>query len=54
MLDDGALRWLTYPKCPKMNAHCGRFNHTIQECFVDYHEDLLFTGPVLFNQKMSD
>jgi transposase InsO family protein len=44
----------TYPKTPKMNAHCERFNRTIQEYFVDYHEDLLFTDPALFNQKMSD
>ena len=26
-----------------MNAHNERFNRTIQEQFVDYHEDLLFT-----------
>jgi len=25
-----------------MNAHCERFNHTIQDEFVDYHETLLF------------
>jgi transposase InsO family protein len=48
------VHWKTYPKTPKMNAHCERFNRTIQECFVDYHEDLLFTDPALFNQKMSD
>lgn len=27
----------TYPKTPKMNAHCERFNRSIQEEFVDYH-----------------
>ena len=43
----------TYPKTPKMNAHCERFNRTIQECFADNHEDLLFTDLALFNQKMS-
>ena len=32
----------TYPKSPKMNAHCERFNRTIQEECVDYHYDLLF------------
>jgi transposase InsO family protein len=42
------------PKTPKMNAHCERFNRNIQECFVDYHENLLLTDPALFNQKMSD
>ena len=32
----------TYPKTPKMNAVCERFNRTIQEQFVDYHQALLF------------
>ena len=27
----------TYPRCPKMNAHCERFNRTIQEEYIDYH-----------------
>jgi hypothetical protein len=40
VLDDGALRWLTYPKCPKMNAHAERFNRTIQEEFIEFHRDL--------------
>ena len=48
------VHWKTYPKTPKMNAHCERFNRSIQESFVDYHEDLLFTDLALFNQKMSD
>ena len=48
------MHWKTYPKTPKMNAHCERFNRSIQECFVDYFEDLLFTDLTLFNQKMSD
>jgi transposase InsO family protein len=34
--------WHTYPKTPKMNAHCERFNRTVQEEFVDYHNHLLF------------
>jgi transposase InsO family protein len=37
----GIARWYTYPKTPKMNAHIERFNRTIQESFVDYHEELL-------------
>ena len=41
----------TYPKTPKMNAHCERFNRTIQEEFVDYHAGLLLT-PSVFNQKL--
>ena len=34
--------WHTYPKTPKMNAHCERFNRTVQEECIDYHYDLLF------------
>lgn len=44
----------TYPRSPKMNAHNERFNRTIQEQFIDYHEDLLFTDLDLFNEKMAD
>ncbi|WP_198322638.1 MULTISPECIES: integrase core domain-containing protein [Methylococcus] len=50
----GIERWYTYPKIPnKMNAHAGRFNRTLQESFVDDHEDLLFTDLALFNQKLA-
>ena len=31
-----------------------RFNRTIQEQFVDYHEDLLFSDLAEFNQKLAD
>ena len=54
MSSHDVVHWKTYPKTPKMNAHCERFNRTIQESFVDYFEDLLFTDAALFNQKMSD
>lgn len=50
----GIARWYTYPKTPKMNAHAERFNRTLQESFVDYHEHLLFTDLSLFNQKLAD
>lgn len=30
--------WHTYPKTPKMNAHCERFNRTIQEEYINYHK----------------
>jgi len=43
----------TYPRTPKMNAHCERFNRTIQEEFVDYHASELIT-PRLFNNKLMD
>lgn len=35
------VHWHTYPRTPKMNAHCERFNRTIQEEFIDYHTPLL-------------
>lgn len=34
--------WHTYPKTPRMNAHCERFNRTLQEECIDYHYTLLF------------
>ena len=40
--------WHTYPKTPKMNAHCERFNRTLQEEYVDYHEPELL-NPTRFN-----
>ena len=46
--------YFTYPKSPKMNAHNERFNRTIQEQFVDYYDDLLFSDIDLFNEKMAD
>jgi len=47
------LHYHTYPKTPKMNAHCERFNRTIQEEFVDYHVSDLKT-PEVFNTKLID
>ena len=41
----------TYPRTPKMNAHCERFNRTIQEEFVDYHAGLLLDPPA-FNREL--
>lgn len=43
----------TYPKTPKMNAHCESFNGTIQEEFVDYNTNLLFDDTTKFNEKLS-
>jgi transposase InsO family protein len=43
----------TYPKTPKMNAHCERFNRTIQEEFVDYHVHEL-REPQQFNVILMD
>ncbi|MGI2323182.1 MULTISPECIES: integrase core domain-containing protein [Methylococcus] len=50
----GIGRRYSYPKPPKITAHIERFNRTLQESFVDYHEDPLFTGFGLFNQKLAD
>ncbi|PJK12777.1 hypothetical protein CO613_11060 [Lysobacteraceae bacterium NML07-0707] len=54
VLDDGAVRWLTYPKCPRMNAHAERFNRTLQEAFIEFHKDLLFQDIKAFNDKLLD
>lgn len=43
----------TYPKTPKMNAHCERFNRTIQEEFIDYHAYELLE-PQKFNMILMD
>jgi transposase InsO family protein/transposase-like protein len=45
--------WHTYPKTPKMNAHNERFNRTIQEEFIDYHDHLLLK-PERFNKKLME
>jgi transposase InsO family protein len=52
--EEGVTHYWTYPKSPKMNAHNERFNRSIQESFVDYHEDLLFSDLGLFNRKMAE
>ena len=46
--------YFTYPRRPKMNSHCERFNRTLQEMFIDFHEDLLFSDLQTFNQKLAD
>jgi len=43
----------TYPKTPKMNAHCERFNRTLQEEFVDFHASILLDVDA-FNRKLMD
>lgn len=40
--------WHTYPKMPKMNTHDERFNRSLQEEYVDYHEPELL-DPTTFN-----
>ena len=43
----------TYPKTPKMNAHCERFNRSIQEEFIDFHAHELLE-PQKFNVKLME
>ena len=50
----GLVHYWTYPRSPKMNAHNERFNRTIQEQFINFHEDLLFTDIDLFNEYMAN
>lgn len=45
------VHWHTYPKTPKMNAHVERFNRTLQEEFLFFHEDLLL-DPADFNRPL--
>jgi len=47
------VHYHTYPRTPKMNAHCERFNRTIQEEFIDYHASELMI-PETFNVKLVD
>jgi hypothetical protein len=47
------IHYHTYPKTPKMNAHIERFNRTLQEEFVDYHNSLLLNINK-FNDKLMD
>lgn len=43
----------TYPRTPKMNSHCERFNKTVQESFSNFHKDLLFTDLARFNELLA-
>lgn len=43
----------TYPRTPKMNAHCESFNGTIQDEFVDFHMNILFDDVTTFNEKLA-
>jgi transposase InsO family protein/transposase len=52
--DKQPTHYWTYPRSPKMDAHNERFNRTIQEQFVDYYDDLLFTDIDEFNEEMAN
>ncbi len=53
----GIGRYYTYPKSPKMNAHCERFNRTVQEEFLLHHEELLWSDDAdlaEFNRRLGE
>ena len=52
--DNNITHYHAYPKTPKMNAHCERFNRTVQEEFVDYHMNDLFNNITEFNRKLRE
>ncbi len=54
LLKNKITHYHTYPKTPKMNAHCESFNGTIQEEFVDYNVNLLFDDTTKFNDKLKE
>jgi transposase InsO family protein len=43
----------TYPRTPKMNAHCERFNRTLQDECIDYHVKEL-KEPEVFNKRLME
>lgn len=45
---------LDISKSVKKNAHSERFKIFLQEQFIDFYEDLLFTDIELFNELMAD
>ena len=45
------IHFHTYPKTPKMNAHCERLNRSLQEEFIDFNLDDLFNDITNFNKK---
>ena len=53
LAERGIPHYWTYPKSPKMNAHNERFNRTIQDQFIDHHEELLFSDLALFNHHLA-
>jgi hypothetical protein len=43
----------TYPKSYKMNAPIDPLSRSLQESYVGYHEDLLFTDLALLREKFA-
>lgn len=54
MEEKGIVHFFTYPRCPKSNAFIERFNRTIQDEFINNHEQTLFADTNIFNDKLMD
>ena len=52
--DQKIVHYHTYPRTPKMNAHCESFNGTIQDEFVDFRVNLLFENITEFNHLLAE
>lgn len=50
----GITHYRTYPRTPKMNAHCERFNGVLQTECIDHHTNLLFDDITHFNTKLTE
>ena len=50
---EGIPHYFSYPNCPKINAYIERYNRTVQEEFIDVHEDIIHDKP-LFHQRLAD
>ena len=44
----------TYPRTPKMNAHCERLNRTLQEECIDFQANILFDDVTKFNDILRE
>lgn len=49
----GIKQFFIYPRCPKINAYVERANRTLQEEFLNWHQDLALTSLNLLNQKLA-
>lgn len=50
---DGIPHLFIYPRCPKIDTFIERYNRTVQEEFIDCHEDVIHNH-LLFAQKLAD
>ncbi len=48
----GVRHYIARPKSPNMNVHVERFKRVVQEEFVQFEQDLLFTDVPLFNESL--